>query len=105
MLNSEFDAHKRIYMVTPKLSGTKAVQDEMIIPVRLRLRGVELKLVMAGGEVDRPRQRGWLTQPVPLQQSHLGLQRGEEGPVCRTGPIHSFSCDLVFYHYISINTS
>jgi quercetin dioxygenase-like cupin family protein len=31
VLNSEFDARKRIYMVTPKLSGTKAVKGEMII--------------------------------------------------------------------------
>lgn len=31
VLNSEFDARKRIYMVTPQLSGTKAVKGEMII--------------------------------------------------------------------------
>ena len=31
VLNSEFDARKRIYMVTPKLAGTKAVKGEMII--------------------------------------------------------------------------
>ena len=31
VLNSEFDARKRIYMATPKLSGTKAVKGEMII--------------------------------------------------------------------------
>ena len=31
VLNSEFDARKRIYMITPQLSGTKAVKGEMII--------------------------------------------------------------------------
>jgi quercetin dioxygenase-like cupin family protein len=31
VLNSEFDARKRIYMVTPQLSGTKAVKGEMIL--------------------------------------------------------------------------
>ncbi len=31
MLNSEHDARKRIYLVTPKLFGTKAVKGEMII--------------------------------------------------------------------------
>lgn len=31
LLNSEFDARKRIYMLTPQLSGTKAAKGEMII--------------------------------------------------------------------------
>lgn len=31
VLNSEFDARKRVYMVTPQLSGTKAVKGEMIL--------------------------------------------------------------------------
>jgi quercetin dioxygenase-like cupin family protein len=31
VLDSEHDARKRIYLVTPKLSGTKAVKGEMII--------------------------------------------------------------------------
>jgi quercetin dioxygenase-like cupin family protein len=31
MLNSEHEARKRIYLETPKLSGTKSVKDEMII--------------------------------------------------------------------------
>ena len=31
VLNSEFDARKRIYMITPQLSGTKSVKGEMII--------------------------------------------------------------------------
>ncbi len=31
VLNSEFDARKRIYMLTPKLSGTKVAKGEMII--------------------------------------------------------------------------
>lgn len=31
VLNSEFDARKRIYLVTPQLSGTKAVKGEMIL--------------------------------------------------------------------------
>ena len=31
VLDSEHDARKRIYLVTPKLSGTKAIKGEMII--------------------------------------------------------------------------
>lgn len=31
VLNSEFDARKRIYMLTPKLSGTKVAKGEMIL--------------------------------------------------------------------------
>ena len=31
VLNSEHDARKRIYLVTPKLAGTKAIKGEMII--------------------------------------------------------------------------
>ena len=31
LLNSEFDARKRIYMLTPQLSGTKAAKGEMIL--------------------------------------------------------------------------
>ena len=31
MLDSEYDARKRIYLVTPNLFGTKAVKGEMII--------------------------------------------------------------------------